>query len=117
MRNLPVVPFTDRHGQLTRVLTRDDALRSGLYENPVLVMAGGFGVRLRPITANTPKPLVPLAEGTLLDRIIDHLRAGKENLDILLWAIDWNIHMNDVLGILDALVVNGKRLIRLFDPK
>jgi len=71
--DLPVVPFTDRQGRLTRVLDRDDALRSGLYENAVLVMAGGFGVRLRPITANTPKPLVPLAEGTLLDRIIDHL--------------------------------------------
>ena len=53
----------------------------------------------------------------LLDRIIDHLRVGKENLDILLWAIDWHIDMDDVLEILDALDVNGKRLIRLFDPK
>lgn len=53
----------------------------------------------------------------LLDRIIDRLRIGKENLDILLWAIDWKINMDDVFAILDALDVNGKRLIRLFDPK
>lgn len=70
---LPVVPFADRNGRLVRVMDRGEALRHGLVENAVLIMAGGFGVRLRPITSNTPKPLVPLADGTLLDRIIDHL--------------------------------------------
>src|SRR6266542_528593 len=30
----------------------------------------------------------------LLDRIIDRLRIGKENLDILLWAIDWQIDID-----------------------
>jgi len=51
----------------------------------------------------------------LLDRIADHLRACKENLDILLWAIDWHINIQDVLAILNDLDINGKRLIRLFD--
>ena len=53
----------------------------------------------------------------LVDRIIDRLRIGQENLEILLWAIDWNINIDDVFAILDALDVNSKRLIRLFDPK
>jgi len=53
----------------------------------------------------------------LLDRIIDRLRISKENLDILLWAIDWHININDVYDILVELDVNGKRLIRLFDCK
>jgi hypothetical protein len=52
----------------------------------------------------------------LLDRIADHLRACKENLDIIVWAIDWHINMADVFAILDALDINGKRLIHLFDP-
>jgi len=71
--DLPLVPFTDRRGRLTRILSREHALKCGLYDNPVVVMAGGLGVRLRPITTHTPKPMIPLVDGTLLDRILDHL--------------------------------------------
>ena len=56
-------------------------------------------------------------QALLLDRIIDRLKVGKENLDILLWAIDWHINIEHVFAILDALDINSKRLIRLFDPK
>jgi hypothetical protein len=52
----------------------------------------------------------------LIDRIVDRLRAGKENLDIILWSIDWHINSENVLAILDQLDINGKRLIQCFDP-
>ena len=51
----------------------------------------------------------------LLDRIVDFLKAGKENLDILLWSIDWRINREHVLAILDELDINSKRLIQFFD--
>ncbi len=70
---LEVIPFMDRRGRLTRLLSPEEALNLGLYENAAVVMAGGFGYRLRPITENIPKPMVPLVTGKLLDRIIDHL--------------------------------------------
>lgn len=38
---------------------------------PVVVMAGGFGTRLRPLTNVLPKPLIPLGERTMLEEIID----------------------------------------------
>jgi hypothetical protein len=46
----------------------------------------------------------------LLDRIVDRLKAGQENLHIIIWAIDWHIPMQHVLAILDALDVNSTRL-------
>ena len=52
----------------------------------------------------------------LLNRIADQLRARKENLDIYVWAHDWNIKCDDVFDILKELDINGKRLIKLFDP-
>ncbi len=40
-----------------------------------VVMAGGRGTRLKPLTDNTPKPLLEVGGRVLLYRILDHLRA------------------------------------------
>jgi len=39
-----------------------------------IVMAGGFGVRLRPLTINIPKPMVPLANIPVLGHVINLLK-------------------------------------------
>jgi hypothetical protein len=51
----------------------------------------------------------------LLDRILDRIKAGQENLDIILWALDFNINMEDVFQILGVLDINSKRLSHRFD--
>lgn len=71
--DLAAIPFTDRRGKLTRLLSPEQALQTGLYENAAVTMAGGYGMRLRPITENIPKPMIPLVDGKLIDRILDHL--------------------------------------------
>jgi MurNAc alpha-1-phosphate uridylyltransferase len=41
-----------------------------------MVLAAGFGLRLRPITLTKPKPLVPVGGRTMLDRALDSLAAS-----------------------------------------
>ena len=53
----------------------------------------------------------------LLDRILDRLKAGQENLDILCWAHDWHVPLPPVLEILEALDINSRRLAHRFDPQ
>src|SRR5438105_14579192 len=53
----------------------------------------------------------------LLDRILDRLKTGQENLDIIVWSQDWGIAPLAVLQILEALDINSRRLAHRFDPK
>ena len=41
-----------------------------------VVLVGGFGTRLRPLTNTTPKPLLPLGQRTILERMLTHLARG-----------------------------------------
>jgi hypothetical protein len=68
---------------------------------------GDFGLLLREFRHNA----------LLLDRILDRLKAGQENLDILLWARDWGIPVEAVINILEALDINSRRLAHRFDPQ
>lgn len=56
-------------------------------------------------------------QALLLDRIVDRLKSGQENLNVILWAQDWNVSIDDVLTILEALDINSRRLICKFDPE
>ncbi len=51
----------------------------------------------------------------LLNLILNQLKAGGENLDVLAWAIANNIPTLPVNEILEALDVNGKRLAHRFN--
>lgn len=39
-----------------------------------VIMAGGFGTRLRPLTCNIPKPMVPLANKPIMEHIVSLLK-------------------------------------------
>ncbi len=39
-----------------------------------VIMAGGFGTRLRPLTCNIPKPMVPVANKPMMEHIVNLLK-------------------------------------------
>lgn len=51
-------------------------------------MAGGFGTRLRPLTANVPKPMVPVGNKPIMEHTVELLRAhGFDDLLVLLYFL------------------------------
>jgi len=51
----------------------------------------------------------------LLDNILDRLKSGQENLDVLLWAVCCHVPLEPVHQILKALDINSRRLAHRFN--
>ncbi|MBQ6310481.1 MAG: nucleotidyltransferase family protein [Bacteroidales bacterium] len=72
-----VMPILDDQGNLEDVWFWSDLFKkteSSQREKinlPVVIMAGGKGTRLKPITNVIPKPLVPIGDKTILETILD----------------------------------------------
>lgn len=74
---LECMPVIDSKNKLIDVILWEDLFQNeiGTFKKqidiPVVIMAGGKGTRLKPLTNVIPKPLVPLGEKTILEHIID----------------------------------------------
>lgn len=71
------MPVLDEDNNLTDTLFWEDEFGETDREEgaplhiPVVIMAGGFGSRLKPLTNIIPKPLVPIGEKPIVEIIID----------------------------------------------
>lgn len=70
-----------KNGELVDVYTWEDLFgklsepQKKLINLPVVIMAGGKGTRLKPITNVIPKPLVPIGDKTILEVIMDQFES------------------------------------------
>jgi len=53
-----------------------------------IVMAGGFGTRIRPLSANRPKPMLPIVNRPILERVLAHLASFGITEAVLLTYYD-----------------------------
>lgn len=72
-----VMPILDERGELVDVWFWSDLFKTTeIVERekislPVVIMAGGKGTRLKPLTNVIPKPLIPIGEKTILEEIMN----------------------------------------------
>ena len=77
-KRIGYMPVLDEEGNLADVIFWDEIFENDKIEDnrpkidlPVVIMAGGKGTRLKPITNVIPKPLVPVGDKTILEVILD----------------------------------------------
>ncbi len=56
--------------------------------NTAVILAGGLGTRLKSVSGDTPKPLMPINNKVFLDYLIDNLR--KHNINDIYLCISYN---------------------------
>ena len=73
-RGVSVAPVVDRDGRVLG-LYPDVSAFAAERDNLVVIMAGGRGVRLAPLTQTCPKPMLKVAGRPVLETIIERMRA------------------------------------------
>lgn len=63
---LDFLPEVDKDGRVKHLFIRQ-AKKLSEIDNPVLIMAGGMGKRLLPLTTHTPKPMLRIGDHSLLE--------------------------------------------------
>jgi dTDP-glucose pyrophosphorylase/predicted transcriptional regulator len=82
-RSILSLPVVDDAGKLIGLETWEQAVKAPSYDNPVFIMAGGFGTRLRPLTDSCPKPMLKVGNKPILETQLNQfLKAGLKNIYI-----------------------------------
>lgn len=79
--DIKILPVVDENMHVLKLINFSEC-RSALPLDTV-IMAGGEGMRLRPLTEKTPKPLLKIGDKPIMEHSIDHLiQYGIENVTI-----------------------------------
>jgi len=69
-KKLYQIPIIDSTGKLIGIEEVDELLKPKYKRSKVVLMTGGLGTRLRPLTNKTPKPMLKVGDKPLLESII-----------------------------------------------
>lgn len=72
LKRLNHIPVIDDEGHVIKVETLQELIRVDEKENWVVLMAGGLGSRLRPLTDDCPKPLLRVGGKPVLETILEN---------------------------------------------
>jgi len=81
-KQLNSIPILD-NGIIVGLETIHHITQKAKYDNPVFLMAGGFGTRLKPLTDNCPKPLLRVGDKPILETVLlSFVKSGFHNFYI-----------------------------------
>lgn len=80
-KNIKLLPCLDEDGKIIKVY--DLITKKSILPIDAVLMAGGKGVRLRPLTETTPKPLLKVGDKAIIDYNVERLiNYGVENIHV-----------------------------------
>ncbi|MCG3714147.1 nucleotidyltransferase family protein [Arcobacter lacus] len=70
-KKLHQIPIVDDNGKILGIQEIEELIRPKEKINKVILMVGGLGTRLRPLTDNTPKPMLKVGNKPILQTIVE----------------------------------------------
>jgi dTDP-glucose pyrophosphorylase len=72
-KSLHQVPVVDQAGRIVGLEVIEALMRPPIRDNKIIIMAGGLGSRLGPLTKDCPKPMLRVGGKPILETIIENL--------------------------------------------
>lgn len=109
------IPIVNKNKQLLDLALYTELTEVKEIPIKAVIMAGGLGSRLQPLTLDVPKPLLKISERSILEIIIGQLRdAGIKEIIITTWykseAIKNQLKDGSQLGVKIAYIKEKKKL-------
>lgn len=70
-KKLHQIPIVDEDGKIVGMKEIEELIKPKIKSNKVVLMVGGLGTRLRPLTENTPKPMLKVGNKPILQTIVE----------------------------------------------
>ena len=91
------IPLLDSHGRVIRLFLLEELIQRKTLPNKVVIMAGGEGKRLRPLTNHCPKPMLRVQGKPMLEIVLERCKAA--GLDKFYFAVNYlKQHIIDYFG-------------------
>lgn len=70
-KKLHQIPVLDEHGRVIGIKEIEELVKPSIKSNKVVLMVGGLGTRLKPLTDSTPKPMLKVGNKPILKTIVE----------------------------------------------
>ena len=73
-KHIDLIPLVKKNNKIEKIIFWEDIIndKKNNLNLPVVIMAGGKGTRLEPLTQVLPKPLIPIENTTIIEKIISN---------------------------------------------
>lgn len=85
------IPIVDDVGRLVGIQEIDEILNQKTKPNRAVIMAGGLGTRLRPLTEEMPKPMLKVGNKPILETIIENF--SKYGFKNIILCVNYKSHI------------------------
>lgn len=109
------IPIVDGDGRVVGIAKVDELLQPLQRTNKVVLMAGGLGTRLSPLTDTTPKPMLHVGNKPILETIIENF--SKYGYTDIILSVSYKSHIieeyfgnGEALGVKIDYVHESKRM-------
>lgn len=90
-KKLHQIPIVDERGKILGIHEIEELIKPKDKTNKVILMVGGLGTRLRPLTENTPKPMLKVGNKPILQTIVE--KFAEYGYTNIIMCVNYKSHM------------------------
>lgn len=90
-KKLHQIPIVDDENRVLGIKEIEELVSPSIKPNKVVLMVGGLGTRLRPLTENTPKPMLMVGNKPILQTIVE--KFAEYGFTNIVMCVNYKSHM------------------------